>query len=144
MANDPLYTPDWKKFLENLIRQLGAFDLPDIVYMRSEALVEDQTRLNRDYVSPLPPLFGVKEGKIAYASRGRDPIYFFSALQRQLRYPEVPRSVARDAAASKLEMVSTKIREMEARIKLLEGEVKGQVDLSQFKPEMFRDQKDEV
>ena len=39
----------------------------------------------------IPTLFGEKEGKIARANRGRDPLYLFSALQRQLGYPEVPR-----------------------------------------------------
>ena len=39
----------------------------------------------------MPPLFGEKEGKIAKASRGRDPLFLFAALQRQLGYPEVPR-----------------------------------------------------
>jgi hypothetical protein len=34
--------------------------------------------------------------------------------------------------------VQTKLREMEARIRLMEGELRGQVDLSQFgKPELL-------
>ena len=41
-------------------------------------------------------------------------------------------------------MLVTKLREMEARLKLLEGEMRGQVDLSEFgKPELFRDDEDE-
>ncbi|MCA9048037.1 MAG: hypothetical protein KDA89_04880, partial [Planctomycetaceae bacterium] len=38
------------------------------------------------------PLFGDPEGRIARANIGRDPLYFFAALQRQLGYPEVPLS----------------------------------------------------
>jgi len=37
------------------------------------------------------------------------------------------------------ETMRVKLREMEARLKLLESEMRGQVDLSQFKPEMFKD-----
>ena len=42
-----------------------------------------------EWEPPHEPLFGEKEGKIAKASRGRDPLYLFAALQRQLGYPEV-------------------------------------------------------
>ena len=42
----------------------------------------------------MPPLFAEKEGKIAKANRGRDPL-LFAALQRQLGYPEVRAQAAR-------------------------------------------------
>ena len=84
-------------------------------------------------------MFGEKEGKIARASRGRDPLFLFAALQRQLGYPEVPRAKDRDDMTTKLELMQTKMRELETRLKLVEGEVKGNLDLSQFKPEMFKD-----
>ena len=48
-----------------------------------------------------PTLFGEKEGKIARANRGRDPLYLFSALQRQLGYPEVPRPRRPDEAEAR-------------------------------------------
>jgi hypothetical protein len=85
-------------------------------------------------------LFGEKEGKIAKANRGHDPLYLFAALQRQLGYPEVPRPKPRDDLAAKLTALQTKLREMEMRLKLVESEVRGQVDLGQFgKPEILSD-----
>ena len=60
----------------------------------------EQRRANPAFEPPLPPLFGEKEGKIAKASRGRDPLYLFAALQRQLGYPEVPRYKQRDDATT--------------------------------------------
>jgi hypothetical protein len=91
-------------------------------------------------VSPLPPVFGPKEGKIAGANRGKDPLYLFAALQRQLNYPEVPRPKPRDDLAAKLEAIQARLRELDARLKLTEGEVRGQVDLSQFgRPELLKD-----
>jgi hypothetical protein len=87
-------------------------------------------------------LFGEKEGKIAKASFGRDPLFLFAALQRQLNYPEVPRAKIRDDASTKLEIMQTKLRELEARLKLLESETRGgPIDWSQFgKPDLLKDE----
>jgi hypothetical protein len=139
MAADPLYDQNWVDYFEMVKRQVGSIDFGDLIYVRSDFYVIDQRRNDPAYEPPVPPLFGEKEGKIARASRGRDPLFLFAALQRQLGYPEVPRAKERDDATTKLEIMQTKMRELETRVKLLEGEVKGNVDLSQFKPEMFKD-----
>ncbi len=139
MAADPFYERDWIEYFEMVKRQVGSIDFGDLIYVRSDLYVMDQRRSHPEYEPPVPPLFGEKEGKIAKASRGRDPLFLFAALQRQLGYPEVPRVKDRDDATTKMEIVQTKMRELEMRIKLLEGEVKGNVDLSQFKPEIFKD-----
>jgi hypothetical protein len=132
MAADPFYDSDWRAYLEFVRRQIGVVDFGDLVYVRSQLCVTDQRRKLPDYEPPLPPLFGEKEGKIARANRGRDPLYLFAALQRQLGYPEVPRPRPRDDTAAKLEVLRAKMRDVEMRIKLIEGELRGQVDLSQF------------
>jgi hypothetical protein len=88
----------------------------------------------------VPPLFGEKEGKIAKANRGRDPLYLFAALQRQLGYPEVPRPKPKDDLTARFLTLQGKFRELENRMKLVEMEVRGQVDLSQLgKPEILED-----
>ncbi len=140
MTADPLYDDDWRRFIGSLARQMGDVDFADLVYLRSELYVLEQRRSDPAYVPSLPPLFGEKEGKIARASRKRDPLYLFAALQRQLGYPEVPRSRQRDEAKAKLEMIENKLRELEMRLKLAEAELRGNVDLSQFgKPELLQD-----
>jgi len=140
MTADPLYDDDWRRFIGSLARQMGDVDFADLVYLRSELYVQEQRRSDPAYVPSLPPLFGEKEGKIARASRKRDPLYLFAALQRQLGYPEVPRSRQRDEAKTKLEMIENKLRELEMRLKLAEAELRGTVDLSQFgKPELLQD-----
>ncbi|MCS6849719.1 MAG: hypothetical protein NZ700_00950 [Gemmataceae bacterium] len=141
MAADPYYDADWRAYLELVRRQVGLVDFTDLVYLRSELYVTEQCRLNPDYVPPAPPIFGEKEGKIAKANRGRDPLFLFAALQRQLGYPEVPRPRPRDDWTFKLEALHTKLRELEARLKLLEGETRGQIDLIKQlgKPELLRD-----
>ena len=140
MADDPLFDSDWEEFLDFVRRQTGIVDFTDLVYLRSELYVKDQRRQEPRYEPPLPPLFGEKEGRIAAANRGRDPLYLFAALQRQLGYPEVPRPRIADDWEANLKKVQTKLHEMEARLKLVEGEVKVQIDLSQFgKPELLED-----
>jgi hypothetical protein len=139
MAADPLYDPEWRDYLDLVRRQAGLVDFADLVYLRSELYVQEQRRQQPGYEPPVPPLFGEKEGKIARASRGRDPLYLFAALQRQLGYPEVPRPKPPDDLGSKLLALQARVRELEMRLKLLETEVRGQVDLSEFiKPELPR------
>jgi hypothetical protein len=89
MAADPLYDDAWRAYLELVRRQVGMVDFADLIYLRSDLYVREQQRQNAGYEPPVPPLFGEKEGKIAKANRGRDPLYLFAALQRQLGYPEV-------------------------------------------------------
>jgi hypothetical protein len=139
MTADALYDADWRAFLELVRRQLGVVDFADLIYLRSEFHALEQRRQDAAYVSPWPALFGEKEGKIAKANRGRDPLYLFAALQRQLGYPEVPRPKAPDDLAARLEALKARVRELEMRWKLLDAEVRGQLDLSQFinKPELL-------
>jgi hypothetical protein len=140
MAGDPVYDADWRAFVEMTRTQIGLIEFADILYSRSLFYVREQHRTRPDYEPSLPPLFGEKEGKIARANSGRDPLFLFSALQRQLGYPEVPRFRPHDDLTAKIEILQVKFRELEARVRLLDSEVRGQVDLNQFgKPELLQD-----
>jgi RNAse (barnase) inhibitor barstar len=138
MAGDPLFDAEWKTYLDQVRRKIGSVDFADLVYVRSEEYVVEQRRSDPEYQPPVTPLFGPKEGKIAKANRGRDPLYLFAALQRQLGYPEVPRPQERTDVQTKFDQIAVKLKEIEARLRLLESEVKGQVDLQLFgKPEIL-------
>lgn len=140
MMHDPFYPSEWREFLEMVRSQVGLVDFAEMVYLRSEQYLNERRRSEPDYQAPLPPVLGAKEGKIAGANRGKDPLYLFAALQRQLNYPEVPRSRPRDDVTTKLDVIQARLRELDARLKLVEGELRGQVDLSQFgKPELLSD-----
>lgn len=145
MSEDPFYDANWKTYLEAVRKQVGVVDFADLVYYRSDFAVIEQRRRNSQFESPVPMLFGVKEGKIAKASRGRDPLFLFAALQRQLNYPEVPRGKVRSDESTKLEIMETKVRELEARLKLLESESRGgPIDWTQFgKPDLLKDDGEE-
>lgn len=144
IAGDPFYGQAWIENAEIVRRQLGVIDLAELVYLRSETYVTVERRDNPGYEPSLPPLFGEKEGRIARASIGRDPLFLFAALQRQLNYPEVPRLVQRDDVTTKMEQLQAKVRDLEARLRMLESEQRGTFDPTQFgKPDGFRDIPDE-
>jgi len=145
MNDDAFYDADWRKYLEFVRRQMGGVDFTDLVYLRSDWYVKEQRRQKPDYEPPLPPMFGEKEGRIAKANRGRDPLYLFAALQRQLGYPEVPRIKPKDDPSTKLLELYAKIKEFDSRIKLLESESRGKVDLTEFmaKPELLKPPEDD-
>jgi hypothetical protein len=146
MRGDEFYDDEWKSFLDLVRRQVGVVDFGELVFVRSEMYVREQRRREPEYEPPVPVLFGEKEGKIARANRGRDPLYLFAALQRQLGYPEVPRARPKDDPLSLITQLQEKLRQLEQRLKLVEGEARGQVDLSEFfaKPELLRPDDDEA
>ena len=137
MADDPFYSEDWRDYIITLRARIGDVDFADLIYVRSSYYVTERRRLHPDFAPKFPSLFGEKEGKIARANRGRDPLYLFSALQRQLGYPEVPRPRRPDEAEARIALLEQRVAQLENRIKGLEGEVHDDVDLSQFavKPE---------
>ncbi|MBY0522422.1 MAG: hypothetical protein K2R98_03450 [Gemmataceae bacterium] len=140
MAEDPLYDSAWRDYIDLVRRQVGAVDFADLLYLRSESWVQDQRRQDPNFEPSKPSLVGAKEGRIAKANRNRDPLYLFAALQRQLGYPEVPRPRPRDDFQSKIDALHAKLNEWDARLKLVEGELRGQVDLSQLgRPDLLRD-----
>jgi hypothetical protein len=139
LKRDGFFEGAWCDYLEMVRRQMGSIDLCNLIYVRSQQYVLDRRRREPEYEPSVPPLFGEKEGKIAKANLGRDPLYLFAALQRQLGYPEVPRQRHCEDPLAQIESLKAKIRELETRLKLVEGEVRGRVDLSQFlaKPDLL-------
>ncbi len=132
MAGDPLFDEAWRHYLMTIGRQVGLVDFAELIYLRSELYLTDQRRTDKEYRPPVEPLFGEKEGKIAKASLRRDPLFLFAALQRQLNYPEVPRPKARDDASTRVEAMVVKMRELDARVKLLESEARGTLDIANW------------
>ncbi len=123
MADDPYYDEDWKDYILTLQTRLGDVDFADLIFVRSEYFVRERQRTNPDFVPKFPALFGEKEGKIARANRGRDPMYLFSALQRQLGYPEVPRPRRPDELEARVLLLEQKIAQLEGRLKSAESDL---------------------
>jgi hypothetical protein len=134
MALDPMYDEMWREWIRRTRLALGAVDFADLMYVSSEEFVNERRRTsgNPNFQSPHPILFGAKEGRIARANRAKDPLYMFAALQRQLGYPAVPRLVQQSGTEQEVPALAAKLAQLEKRMHLVESELKGNLDLSQF------------
>lgn len=134
MSADPAYHEDWRDYIVRLRARLGDVDFADLIYVRSAYFVSERRRRDPDFVPKHPALFGEKEGKIARANRGRDPLYLFSALQRQLGYPEVPRPRRPDEAEARIALLEQRVLLLENRLKAAETGLQAdhELDLSQL------------
>jgi hypothetical protein len=126
MAADPLYNEDWREWLQTVRHQIGIIDFADMIYVRSHYY---KRKANDPDV---PVLFGEKEGRIALANRRKNPAFLFAALARHLGYPSVPRPKPLDDKANLLPLLRGRVDRMELRIKLLEEELRGGIDISKF------------
>ena len=135
IAQDPIFDDDWRTWILKIRRELGTVDFADLLYLRSQFRVDSVRRRNHnpDYQPSYPILFGAQEGKIAKANRGKDPLYMFAALQRQLGYPRVPRPRPSRTRPLFDPHVELRFQRLENRLTMLEAEGKSTgVDLSQF------------
>ncbi|HET6878760.1 MAG TPA: hypothetical protein VFI31_01240 [Pirellulales bacterium] len=133
VAGDPIFDDAWREWITTVRRQVGLVDVADMIYVRSVHFVNQRQRQGLDLQGPEKPvLFGEKEGKIALANRRRDPLLLFSALERHLHYPQVPRLRAMDDSRHLLPALLRRVERLETRLKLLEEEQKGGIDLSRF------------
>jgi hypothetical protein len=133
MAGDPIYDQDWRAWILMVRRQIGIVGLAELIYVRSGYyLRQRQLREGAATVPEKPILFAEKEGRIALASRQKDPLLFFAALQRQLGYPVVPRPQPPDATPELLPQLARRIERLETRVKLVEEEQRGELDITKF------------
>jgi hypothetical protein len=126
IAGDNVYDADWRQWLSILRRQVGLVDFCDMLYVRSESYRKTHEAEEK------PVLFGEKEGRIALANRQKDPLYLFAAMQRHLGYPRVPRPSEEDAKRHLLPQLQAKVDRLEMRIKLLEEDLHGGINLGRF------------
>jgi hypothetical protein len=131
LAEDPAYDAAWRRWIFDLRHQVGVVDFADLIYVRSEYYVEMQSRSGKPQPA-LPALFGEREGRIALANRRKDPLYLFASLHRQLGYPDVPRQQVADREQYLLPSLARRMEHLETRVKLLEEEFRGGIDITKF------------
>ena len=134
MSEDPLYSEDWRRWILRLQSELGTLELAELVFRVSEHFYTRRAAgrgKSADSERGLV-LFGEQEGRIARANIGRDPLYLFAALQRHLGYPSVPKSVVSDESERLPKGLEARLQKMEQKLKILEAETKGGLDLSRF------------
>lgn len=152
MARDPSYDNDWRDWILTVRRQIGIVELADLILVRSKYYQERQAALaggertaqsqaegressasaggeasDRSVV-----LFGGREGRIAWANRQKDPLLLFAAMQRQLGYPQVPRTRQADPEERLLPTLARRVEHLESRLKLVEEEQRGGINLERF------------
>jgi hypothetical protein len=130
VARDPAYDATWQEWIRRVRRQVGMVDIADLIYVHS-----DYYRQRAEPSStPVdgPALFGEREGRIALANRHKDPLFLFSSLHRQLGYPEVPHPRPTDTQQALLPQLARRLEQMEMRLKLVEEEQRGGIDLTKF------------
>jgi hypothetical protein len=126
IAGDPIFDENWREWILTVRRQVGLIGFADMIYVRSELYRKTRGKVEK------PLLFAEKEGRIALANRRKDPLYLFSAFQRHLGYPSVPRPRAEDTQRYLLPALQRHVERLDTRIKLLEEEVRGGINLARF------------
>lgn len=132
IAADPIYDEPWRLWIGEVQKQVGFVDLADMIFLRSEEYLRQFEAQGGQLADKPPALFGAKEGRIAQANRRKDPFYLFSALQRHLDYPRVPRAIAPDSTKELLPQMMRRMERLESRIKMLEEEARGGIDITKF------------
>ncbi|MBQ1456725.1 MAG: hypothetical protein IIZ25_12850 [Thermoguttaceae bacterium] len=124
---DPVYDENWRRWVDVILRrQVGIIDLADLIYVRSSYYERKPGE------SDEPVLFGDREGRIAWASRKRDPSFLFSALSRHLAYPKVPRAKKIKEEENLIPVLKRRIELLESRLQILEEELRGGIQLERF------------
>ena len=126
IAADSIYDTAWKEWMETVRRQIGLVDFADMIYVRSAYYRKKPSE------AEVPVLFGEREGRIAHATRRRDPTYLFAALSRHLGYPSVPRQKKAAETENLVPTLLRRIEQLENRLNLLEEERKGGINLERF------------
>ncbi len=136
VAADPIFDETWREWILEVRRKLGIVDFADMVYYRSEHYRNQRRNegLDEEGEGPKGPvLFGEKEGQIALAHRRKDPLFLFSALERQLGYPTVPRPKPPQREQLNVPALLSRLDRMEARLRLVEEESQqGGINLENF------------
>ena len=135
IAGDEIFDAAWREWIMLVRHQVGLVDFADLIYVRSEHYFRRQmaNQVAGDAAAhDRPVLFGEGEGRIAVANRGKDPLLLFNALHRHLGYPEVPRPAKADESVQVIPQLARRMERLEARMKLVEEELKGGIDLTRF------------
>ena len=132
ISADPVYDNEWTRWILGLRAEIGLVDFADLVFLVSEDYRNKLVAAKKPTEGKGPFLFGEKEGRIAFANRRKDPLYLFSALQRHLGYPAVPKPKPIDENQDIIPQMARRIERLEARIQLMEEERRASLDITKF------------
>jgi len=129
---DPIFDATWAKWILMMRAQIGLVDMADLLFLASEEYEQRLIDSGKGTDGKGPFLFGRKEGRIALGNRQKEPLYLFAAMQRHLGYPKVPRPQPRDETSDLIPQLMRRVERLETRIKIMEEERKGGLDITKF------------
>ena len=132
ISNDPIFGTDWSKWILMLRAQIGLVDFADLLFLASDEYRQRLIEAGESVEGKGPFLFGRKEGRIALGNRQKEPLFLFSAMQRHLGYPAVPRPTPQDENPDLIPQLMRRMERLESRIKLMEEERRTGLDITKF------------
>ena len=132
ISGDSMYDQDWQKWILRLRAQIGLVDTADLLFLASDDYREKLIAAREPLTGKGPFLFGVREGRIAWGNRHKEPLFLFAAMQRHLGYPKVPRPQVAKQNPDIIPQLARRIERLELRIKMMEEEQRGGLDLTKF------------
>jgi hypothetical protein len=143
VSGDPSFDESWRTWILTVRRQIGLVEMADMIFVRSDYYHQQRSQQRGEGLTAeasaaeasergAPPLFGLREGRIAWANRRKDPLLLFAALNRQLGYPEAPRPRPQAEPEQQLPALARRVEQLEARLKLVEEEQRGGIQLERF------------
>jgi hypothetical protein len=132
ISKDSVFDAAFKEWIQLVRLQVGLIDVADLIFLRSDYYADQQRRQGKGDEPRPQSLFGMREGRIAQANRKKDPLYLFSAMQRQLGYPTPPRQKKLDETNQIVPQLLRRMERLESRLKLVEEESKGGIDITKF------------
>ena len=133
MSEDPMFDANWQAWILEVRHQVGLVELSNLIFLRSQEYVHRKSEAEgAPFVPQVPILFGEKEGRIAVANYQKDPLFLFSALQRHLGYPTVPRREQADPTDELIPQLMRRMERLEVRLKIMEEESREGLDLTKF------------
>ncbi|TWU55645.1 hypothetical protein [Rubripirellula reticaptiva] len=132
ISGDPIFDKDWANWILKLRSQIGLVDFADLLVLASDEYRRQLEAAGEPTDGKGPFLFGQREGVIAIGNRRKDPLFLFAAMQRHLGYPPVPRPKPRDETPELIPALMRRVERLESRIKLMEEERRGGLDITKF------------
>ena len=133
MAADPLYDADWRATSTSSAGRSATSTSRDLVYLRSELYVTEQRRANPAYEPSRAAALRREGGEDRQGQPRPRPAVPVRRAAAATRLPRGAAVTQRDDGKTRSwSKIETKLRELETRLKLAEGELRGNIDLSQF------------
>ncbi len=132
ISGDPIFDTDWAKWILMLRAQIGLVDFADLLFLASEEYRQRMIEAGESVEGKGPWLFGRREGRIAVGNRRKEPLFLFSAMQRHLGYPAVPRSKKPNQNPDLIPQLMRRMERLESRIKLMEEERRTGLDITKY------------